>query len=178
MKKTVLKFGLIAGGIMSALMLATIPFMHSLANEWGMVIGYTGMTIAFLFIYFGVRSYRDQVAGGRIGFMKALGVGLLIGVLASSCYVLTWEIMYFRGPNDFIEKYQAKELEGMRANGATEAQLAAKQVEMDKMAAMYHNPLINSAMTFMEPLPVAIVFALATAGIVSRRRKEQVPATA
>lgn len=178
MKKTVLKFGLIAGGIMSGLMVATIPFMHSLGNEVGMVIGYTGMVMAFLFIYFGVRSYRDEVAGGRIGFVKALGVGLLIGLLASVCYVATWEVMYFRGPNDFIEKYQANELARMREKGATAEQLATKQVEMDKMAALYHNPLYNSAITLMEPLPVAIVFALVTAGVVSRRRKAAGPAVA
>ena len=178
MKNVVLKFGLIAGGIMSALMVATIPFMHSLGNEMGMVIGYTGMVLAFLFIYFGVRSYRDQHCGGRIGFGKALGVGLLIGVLASLCYVATWEVMYFRGPNDFIEKYQANELARMREKGATAEQLAAKQVEMDKMAAMYHNPLFNSAITLMEPMPVAIVFALVSAGILSRRKKETAPALA
>ncbi len=178
MKNTVLKFGLIAGGIMSALLVATIPFMHSIDNEMGMVIGYTGMVLAFLFVYFGVRSYRDQHCGGRIGFGKALGTGMLIGLVASLCYVATWEILYFRGPNDFLAKYQANELASMRKKGATEEQMAAKQVEMDKMAVMYQNPLFNSAITLMEPMPVAIVFALVSAGILSRRRKESAPAVA
>jgi hypothetical protein len=38
------------------------------------------------------------------------------------------------------------------------------------MAVMYHNPIFNSAITLMEPLPVAIVFALVSAGVLSRRR--------
>ena len=166
-----LTYGLIAGAIMSGMMLITLPFMHKFGNEIGMVIGYTTMVLAFLLIFFGVRSYRDNVAGGQVGFLKALGVGVSIGLLASACYVATWEVLYFRGNNDFIEKYQAGELERMRKGGASEAQLTAKQEEMRKLAEMYHNPFFNSAITLMEPLPVAIVFALVSAGILSRRRK-------
>jgi hypothetical protein len=42
---------------------------------------------------------------------------------------------------------------------------------MQRFAAMYHNPLFNAAMTFLEPLPVALVFSLMTAGVLSRRRR-------
>jgi hypothetical protein len=172
MKTIVLVYGFTAGAILCAMMLLTLPFMHAFSNETGMVVGYTTMVMAFLLIFFGVRSYRDKVGGGRVGFFKALGVGLLIGLLASLCYVGTWEILYFRGKNDFIEKYQAHELESMRKGGATDAQITAKQAELQKMAVMYHNPIFNSAITLMEPLPVAIVFALVSAGVLSRRRKE------
>jgi hypothetical protein len=65
----------------------------------------------------------------------------------------------------------------MRKSGASDAQLTAKQEDMRKLAEMYRNPVFNSAITFMEPLPVAIVFALVSAGILSRRRnKEPLPA--
>ena len=43
-----------------------------------MVIGYTTMVIAFLLIFFGVRSYRDNVAGGTVRFGRAFAVGALI----------------------------------------------------------------------------------------------------
>jgi hypothetical protein len=173
MKKIVLTFGLIAGAVLSGTMLATMPFHDAIGNEGGMVIGYTSMVLAFLLIYFGVRSYRDNVAGGRISFGKALAVGALIGLVASTCYVATWEALYFGGKSDYIEKYQARELEKARQDGATEAQIAAKQAEMAKFAEMYKNPVFNTALTFMEPLPVALVIALVTAGIVSRRRKDR-----
>jgi hypothetical protein len=171
MRRVVLTFGLIAGGILSAMMLVSLPFHDAIGNDAGMVLGYTTMVLAFLLIYFGVRSYRDNVAGGRVGFLKALGVGMLIALVASACYVATWEAIYFGGKSDYIEKYQARELEKARQGGATEAQLTAKQEEMRKFAELYRNPLINSAITLLEPMPVAIVFALVSAGILSRRRK-------
>ena len=36
---------------------------------------------------------------------------------------------------------------------------------------MYRNPLVNIALTFLEPLPVGIVFTLVTAGVLSRKRR-------
>ena len=172
MKKIVLTFGLIAGAILTGMMLITLPFHDAIGNERALFLGYTTMVLSFLLIYFGVRSYRDNVGGGRVGFLRALGVGALIALVASICYVGTWEAIYFGGKSDYIEKYQARELEKARQSGMSGAPLAAKQAEMKKFAEMYRNPIFNSAITFMEPLPVALVIALVSAGILSRRRKE------
>ena len=68
MKKIVLKFGLIAGAVLAGTMLATMPFHDAIGNDAGLLLGYTSMVLAFLLVYFGVRSYRDNVAGGRVGF--------------------------------------------------------------------------------------------------------------
>jgi hypothetical protein len=66
MKKTVLKFGLMSGAVISALLLATLSFHDAIGFEIaGLLVGYATMVLAFLLIYFGVRSYRDEVAGGR-----------------------------------------------------------------------------------------------------------------
>ena len=75
MKKTVLTFGLISGAILSAMMLATLPFLDGIGFDRGEIIGYTSMVLAFLLIFFGVRSYRDNVAGGTVGFGRALRGG-------------------------------------------------------------------------------------------------------
>ena len=171
MRKIVLTFGLIAGGILAATFLITLPFHDAIGFDRAMVVGYTSMVLAFLLIFFGVRSYRDNVAGGRLGFGRALAVGVLIGVVAPSCYVLTWEVIYFGTKSDYIEKYQAHMIEKARQAGESPGAIAAKQAEMARFAKMYRNPLINSAMTFMEPMPVALVMALVTAGVVSRRKK-------
>jgi hypothetical protein len=172
MKKIVLTFGLIAGAVLAGTMLAIMPFHDAIGNDAGLLIGYTTMVLAFLLIFFGVRSYRDTVAGGRIGFLKALGMGALIGIVASACYVVTWEALYFGGKSDYIEKYQAREIAKARQNGESEAQIAAKAAEMKKFAEMYRNPVFNAAITFMEPVPVALVISLVSAGILSRRRKD------
>ena len=179
MRKIVLTYGLIAGGILVATFLISLAFHDAIGFDRGMVVGYASMVLAFLLIFFGVRSYRDNVAGGRLSFGRALAVGALIGVVASSCYVLTWEVVYFGTKSDYIEKYQAHVIEKARQAGESPEALAAKQAEMARFAKMYRNPLINVAMTFMEPLPVALLVALLSAAVLSRRKKtEPGPATA
>lgn len=173
MKKTVLAFGSIAGVILSAMMLLTIPFQDQIGFENGEIIGYTSMVLAFLLIFFGVRSYRDNVAGGSISFGRALKVGALIAAVASGWYVATWQVIYYRISPDFMTKYQSYKLEEARADGETEAQVAKRKADMEKFAKMYKNPAINAAITFLEPLPVALIMALVSAGVLSRRRNER-----
>ena len=67
MKQTVLKFGAIAGVILSAMMAFSILVIGD-NGSLGALIGYTTMILAFSLAYFGVRSYRDTVAKGSISF--------------------------------------------------------------------------------------------------------------
>ncbi len=78
MKKTVLTFGAISGVIVSLIMLMTVPFHDQIGFDNGYIVGYASMLAAFLLIYFGVRSYRDNVAGGSVKFGRAFVVGALI----------------------------------------------------------------------------------------------------
>jgi hypothetical protein len=171
MKKTVWTFGLLSGALVSAMMAATLPFQGEAGFDHSLLLGYATMVLSFLLIYFGVRSYRDNVGGGAVGFGRALAVGSLIGVVASVCYVGAWEVMYFKFMPDFMTRYGAHELEKARAGGASEAALAQKKVELDNFEKMYKNPVINAAYTILEPLPVALLVALISAGVLSRRKR-------
>lgn len=172
MKKTVLTFGLISGAIISALMLATVPFMHKIGMSGGMVIGYTTMVLAFLLVFFGIRSYRENIGHGHITFGRALGVGLLIMLIGCACYVITWEFIYFNFMPDFAEKYAAFAIEDMRAKGASAAELAQKMDEMKKFQVLYNNIFFNVGMTLLEPLPVGVIMTFISALILRRGRKD------
>jgi hypothetical protein len=72
---------------------------------------------------------------------------------------------------DFMTRYNAHEIEKARAEGVSESALAQKKAELDKFEKMYQNPAINAAFTILEPLPVALVIALVSAGALSRRKR-------
>ena len=171
MRKIVFTFGLIAGTILSVMMLVTIPFQDQIGFDKGAIIGYTTMVLAFLMVFFGVKSYRDNVAGGSVTFGRAFQVGILITLIASICYVATWQVIYYTIAPDFIDKYSAHAMEQVKASGASEAQIATQKKKMDEFMEMYKNPFVNIAFTFIEPLPVGIVFTLATAGVLSRKKR-------
>ena len=94
MKRIVLTFGLISGAVLSLMMGISMAFIGHIGNK-GMIIGYTTMVISFLMVFVGIKTYRDNVLGGSIGFAKAFQVGILIAGIGSMCYVATWEVLFY-----------------------------------------------------------------------------------
>jgi hypothetical protein len=171
MRKIVLTFGLIAGAILSVMMV--IQFQFQIGFDKGAIIGYTTMVLAFLMVFFGVRSYRDNVAGGSVTFGRAFAVGMLITIVASFCYEATWQLVYHRLVPDFGDKYAAYAVEKAKKSGATDAQVAAKMKEVTELNQMLKKPFVNIALTFLEPLPVGILFTFISAVALSRKRRVQ-----
>src|SRR6266436_6499610 len=119
MKKTVLVFGLISGAISSLMMVATVPFVDRIGFDKGVFVGYTAIVLSFLLVYFGIRSYRDNVGNGQITFGKAFAVGLGITVISCIFYVVTWEILYFNFHPDLLDKPKARSSGQHRLRSAT-----------------------------------------------------------
>src|SRR5256885_121669 len=94
---------------------------------------------------------------------------ILITLISCVFYVASWEVIYFKIMPDFADKYAAHEIGAMREKGATDAAIAAKKVEMEKMKTMLNNPLLNAAMTFIEPFPVGLIVTLVSAAILRKR---------
>jgi len=173
LKKTVLTFGLISGVIIAVLMSATTVLADRIGFDRAVIVGYTTMLIAFLFVFFGIKSYRDNVGGGVISFGRALTVGLLIMLITCVFYVVSWEIIYFNFLPDFPEKYSNYALEKSRAAGATPEQIAKQAEELKQMKVMLDNPWLSAAVIFIsEPLPVGLVMTLISAAILRKRRRE------
>jgi Protein of unknown function (DUF4199) len=169
MKKTIVVFGVISGAISSLLMIGTMLFADKIGFERGYFLGYTTIVLSFLLVYFGIRSYRDEVSSGAITFGKAFAVGISITLISCLFYVATWEVLYFKFLPGFMDKYGAHMVEKLRASGASDAAVLAKVEQMKKYKEMYDNPLINAAMTFIEPFPVGLLITLISAAVLRRK---------
>ena len=169
MKKTILTFGLISGGIMAVMMFATLPFTDSAwLQSHSMFIGYTTMVLSFMLVFFGIRSYRENIGGGTITFGRAFAVGILITLISSVLYVVTWEIMYFGVPS-FGERFMTMCVAHVKSSGASPE---AIQTELNQLKYL-DNPFINAALTFTEPFPVGLIITLISALILRKKMKPQ-----
>ena len=164
MKKSVLTWGLITGAVSIALMMGSMAVSARLGPDRAMVLGYTALVASALIIFFGVRSYRDNAAGGRITFGQGFKVGFLIALVAALCYVVTWEIIYFGFRPQFVEQCMSRWMEQQQASGESPEKMA-------EMKAMLENPLLNAGMTFLEPFPVGLLASLVSAGILRTKRR-------
>ncbi len=170
MKKIVLVYGLLSGVIMAAMFLITSLFQDSIGHDKGAyIIGYTTMIIAFSLIFFAIKNFRNNKGNGTISFGKAVGVGMLIVLVASVIYSLSWMlIQHFMMP-DFYEKYAAYEKASMLASGASAQQMQEMQKSMESMMSMISNPIFKFLFTFLEPLPVGIIVTLISALILRKK---------
>jgi len=170
MKKTILTYGLISGAIAALLMVGTATYFHKTGDtNYGEYIGYTGILLSMLFVFLGMRAYRENVLGGSISFGKAFQVGLLITVISCLCYVIAWMFVYHFIMPDFLDKYIAHALEQMQQSGASAEQISAQTAQMESYRKMYQNPIMRFGMTFLEPFPVGLLVTLISA-IVLRRK--------
>ncbi|MCJ0743505.1 DUF4199 domain-containing protein [Pedobacter montanisoli] len=175
MKKNILTHGLISGIIVSVIMLFSMNYYSycegSVNQSTSMLIGYASMLIAFSMIFVGIRNYRDKYNDGIISFGKAFKIGILIALIASTIYVVSWLVCYFFFMPDFLDKYSTREIENMKINGATAAEIEVKIKEMAKFATMYKNPFFNAMMTYAEILPVGLIVTLISSLILKRKAK-------
>ena len=170
MKKIVLTFGLLSGALSAALMTVTTPFAEQIGFDRSIFVGYTIIVSSLLFVYFGIRSYRDNVLGGTISFGKGFQVGILITLISCVCYVGSWLVVYYNFMPDFGDQYAAYMVEGKRASGATQAEIDNVRKQGEEMIAMLKNPFMNAAMTFTEPFPVGLLITVISAAVL--RKKE------
>jgi len=173
MKKNILIYGLIAGIVVSILMLSSVNYLsHCEGNvdyNTSMLIGYASMLIAFSLVFVGIRNYRDKYNEGVISFGKAFKIGILMVLVASTIYVIAWLIDYFFFIPDFVEKLTAHTLDELKASGASQAEIDKQTNEMANFARMYKNPFFNAMMTYVEILPVGLIVTLISSLILKRK---------
>jgi hypothetical protein len=178
MKKNVLVFGFLSGIIVSTFMAVSMLFYKSNPDfEGGMLIGYASMIIAFSFIFVGIKNFRDKYNNGFITFGKAFKIGILIALIASTCYVIVWSFEYHFVMPDFMEAYTNSMTNKLKSSGASEAAINAQMAKMVRYREMYKNPVFFALFTYMEILPVGLIMTLIAALILKKKNNDQ-PQTA
>jgi hypothetical protein len=176
MRKVVLTYGLIAGLIVSLLIVVTWSIMPPESDyAMSMLLGYAGMLISLSMIFFAIKSYRDNYLGGAITWGKGFMVGLYVSIIASVLYVIGWKIFSAIAMPDFWDQYGKHMVDSMKKQGASDAAIleATKQAESYK----HMNPIMEWGMTFLEIFPVGLLISAICALILRRKASHVIPAT-
>lgn len=164
MKNTILKNGIFGGLIASSCMAAMTLYMKSNPSyEPNMILGFGCMLVAFIFLFLGIKQVRDN-SNGFISFGKAFKTGLVISVVISTIYVITWLVIYYNFFPDFIERYSEMVLKNTKPED-----IVAQTAEMNQMKEWYKNPVMIILLTFMEILPFGILVSLLAALVMKKK---------
>ena len=169
MKKTILRFG-----TLGAICIAVIFFLswiiarpESGNYDQQEIIGYASIILSMLFVFLGIKYYRDKVNNGHISFLQGLKLGILIVLFPSLAFAaidIIWVLVL--DPN-FAEKYYAHEAEKLRASlSASELQVKLKEMEAQKE--MFSNPAIGFVVMFMTVFIIGLIVTVISALILKR----------
>ncbi len=165
MNNIVLKNGIFGSLIVSVLLLSVTFYMKANPEkEVSMFFGFAGMLLAFIFVILGMKQQRDA-NNGFISLGKAFLTGFWITLIISTIYVLVWLVILYNFFPNFAEHYT-----NMAIAKASPDEVAKVTEDMNSFKEMYKSPIMVILLTYMEILPLGIVFSLISALILKKKQ--------
>lgn len=169
MKKILLQAFIYSLVVMTLLFALTALTSKTTSYAIQEVIGYAGIVVSLLFVYFGIRQYRDKVNGGTLSFGQGLKVGLLIVLIPALLFGL-FDILYttFIDP-DFLENYYNTHLANIKAQlPAAEFEAEAKKLEQQKE--IFGNSFFQFGLMFLTVFMIGIIITVISALVLKRTK--------
>ncbi|WP_339751318.1 DUF4199 domain-containing protein [uncultured Winogradskyella sp.] len=159
MNNTVIKYGLYA--LISGFVFFGLPFLFGMGVDfdYGELIGYTSMVLSLLFVYFGIKHYRDNVNNGKVSLAKAIGIGMLIA-LFSAIGVAFFDYIYTAQINpDFASDYLEYSIKKMETT-MSPMELKVKSAELTQQMKDYGTPGFMAFMMFSSVMILGFIVSL------------------
>ncbi len=168
MKNTVLRYGVYSGITICVLALAGWFLGKNLDYSIQEVIGYAGMVVSLLFVFFGIKHFRDKENNGIVSFGKALLIGILISLIAALAFGIL-DVIYIKYINpDFVAEYYAHSIEEIR-NSLPAAEFEVKFKELEAQKEMFSNTFLNFFLMFATVVIIGFIISLISALILQRK---------
>lgn len=107
MKNIVLKYGGYGFVLSIVLFLLGLYFAQGIDFSIQEVIGYITMITSLVFVYFGIKHFRDKENNGKLSFGKGVMIGFLISAITAMGIAIADLIYTTAIDPDFFEEYKA-----------------------------------------------------------------------
>lgn len=158
------RYGIPAGAITILAIILGLAFDISGSEAFG----YVAMLLALSLVFVGIRQYRQNELDGMISWARGFGLGAMISLVAGLIYVVIWEIYLARTGYTFFDTYVAETLAALETSGATSDEIAKQRDHMESLRGVYASPTLRPLVTLTEILPVGLLVAAVSAGILRR----------
>ena len=168
MKKTVIRFGLF--GLIVMVIVLVIEFLIFKGKEnWEAqeIVGYTTIILSLLFVYLGIRHWRDNYNNGQLSFGQGLKLGILITLFPSVAFgFFTWLQMSVLDP-EFSNRYYAYYVQKVKASTPPDKlQEALQKLESEKD--IFASPFIQFGAMFLTVFFIGVVITVISSLILQR----------
>ncbi|MGM5468987.1 DUF4199 domain-containing protein [Flavobacteriaceae bacterium LMO-SS05] len=168
MKSTVIKFGMYSSLILLILFSLQFIFEENIGYELSEIFGYASIVISLIFVYFAIKHFRDHENNGQVSLGKAIGIGLLVSLLASLTFgIINYVYVEVINP-EFMTEYYSHQVEIYRSS-LSETNFQEKLKELESQKEMFTNPVISSVVMALTVLIIGLIFSLISGLILQRK---------
>jgi membrane-associated HD superfamily phosphohydrolase len=168
MKNTVLRYGIWSALSICILFLISSLALKNLDFKTQEIYGYASIVVSLLFVFFGIKHFRDLENSGLLSFGKGLLIGLLITLFASTTFGL-YNVIYVEYINpDFMTEYYSHSVEQVSKTLSGD-ELQAKLKKMEEEKDMFSSPLMNFLLMFLTVFMIGFIISLISSLILSKK---------
>jgi len=171
MKKAVWRYGLYAGvaELVLFVLLWLLIYVTHISHEVQGTVSWVNLLCPLIFVYFGIRYYRDRVNNGYISFLKAVKLGLLIVIIPAVSFAVIESVYVLVIDPNFYQNISLYDIEQYRKT-LPPAQFALKVKEIKDQVALDNNPVFNFVLMVLTIGALGTLATLASALLLFRRK--------
>ncbi|HEY0680038.1 MAG TPA: DUF4199 domain-containing protein [Chitinophagaceae bacterium] len=168
MKKTVLRYGLLSSLVIVILFFLAWLFFGSDNNYASQeIVGYASIIVALLFVFFGIKHYRDHENEGKLSFGQGMKLGVLIVLIPSIAFGLFNVFYVLVLDPQFVEKYYQSQLDTMQKT-LSAADFEIQRSKMESQRALFGNPAVNFILMFLTVFIMGVIVTVISSLILKR----------
>lgn len=172
MRKTVLRYGGYAVLLMAILFALSYTIFSGFGYAGQEAVGWSSIILANVFVFFGIKYFRDKVNNGLLSFGQALKLGLLISILPSIAFGL-FNVIYIAWIDpQFNEKYYGRMVEEAKASTPPD-KLAAVIADMEKQKEFFSSVPMQFLVMFLSVFMIGLIVTIISAFILKRKAAVQ-----
>lgn len=171
MKQSVIKFGIQSFTMACVLFLAGFLVGEQIDLDFNTmaIFGYASMVISLIFVFFGIKHYRDHINDGKVGLGKAIAIGLLISLFAAIGFgIVDFIYTSMINPNFAIE-YKDFTLAQLQESNLSADELKVKTQELEASMDMMSNSSVMAFVMFATVMIIGFIISLISALILQRK---------
>ncbi len=175
MKKTAVRYGLY--GILTIVLVFLVTWLVTNGERQNFkqseIVGWTGIFLSVVFVFFGLKYYRDHQNGGVLGFGEGLKLGLLIILFPSIAFGL-FNVIYVEVLDpQFLDSYYNYQVEEVRRT-APAAEVNERIREMQEQREQFSSPLVQFVVMFLSVFTIGLIVTILSAILLKRNPKPAV----
>ncbi|MDX1628985.1 MAG: DUF4199 domain-containing protein [Fulvivirga sp.] len=150
--------------LLSYAVLGTSPANYAI----GEIVGYTSIVLSMIFVFLGIREYRNK-SNENISFSRAVLTGLLIALFPAILFGI-YNVVYAEVIDpEFTDKYFNHQLAQMKDTMSAKAFKEAK-AEMESQKNLFSKPWFQFIVMFFTVWLIGIIVSILSAFVLNRKK--------